>query len=98
MKILAAIQVLSGRRGVNFRPYRSSSRRLMYRGAFTKLTTGKAYGFQTFRATAVAAYHTLGALPEPERPPKIQVRRRHSIRSRYQIQDSRQAALHGSSR
>jgi transposase len=31
-----------------------------------KLTTRKAYGFRTFRATEVALYHTLGALPEPE--------------------------------
>jgi transposase len=30
-----------------------------------KLTTRKAYGFRTFRATQVALYHTLGALPEP---------------------------------
>jgi transposase len=31
-----------------------------------KLTTRKSYGFRTFRATEVALYHTLGALPEPE--------------------------------
>jgi len=31
-----------------------------------KLITRKAYGFRTFRATEVALYHTLGALPEPE--------------------------------
>ena len=31
-----------------------------------KLTTRKAYGFRTFKATEVALYHTLGALPEPE--------------------------------
>ena len=31
-----------------------------------KLTTRKAYGFRTFRATEVALYHALGALPEPE--------------------------------
>ena len=31
-----------------------------------KLTTRKAYGFRTFRATEVALYHTLGALPEPK--------------------------------
>jgi transposase len=31
-----------------------------------KVTTRKAYGFRTFRATEVALYHTLGALPEPE--------------------------------
>ena len=31
-----------------------------------KLTTRKAYGFRTFRATEVALYHTLGSLPEPE--------------------------------
>ena len=30
-----------------------------------KLTTRKAYGFRTFKATEVALYHTLGALPEP---------------------------------
>ena len=31
-----------------------------------KVTTRKSYGFRTFRATEVALYHTLGALPEPE--------------------------------
>ena len=31
-----------------------------------KLTMRKAYGFRTFRATEIALYHTLGALPEPE--------------------------------
>ncbi|MBM3790272.1 MAG: ISL3 family transposase [Acidobacteria bacterium] len=31
-----------------------------------KLTTRKSYGFRTFRATEVALYHTLGALPDPE--------------------------------
>lgn len=31
-----------------------------------KLTTRRSYGFRTFRATEVALYHTLGALPEPE--------------------------------
>lgn len=31
-----------------------------------KLTTRKAFGFRTFRATEVALYHTLGALPEPD--------------------------------
>ena len=31
-----------------------------------KLTTRKSYGFRTFRATEVALYHTLGALPKPE--------------------------------
>jgi len=31
-----------------------------------KLTTRKAYGFRTFRATEIALYHALGALPEPE--------------------------------
>jgi transposase len=31
-----------------------------------KLTTRKAYGFRTFRATEVALHHTLGSLPEPE--------------------------------
>jgi transposase len=31
-----------------------------------KLTTRKSYGFRTFRATEIALYHTLGALPEPE--------------------------------
>ncbi len=30
------------------------------------LTTRKAYGYRTFRATEIALYHTLGALPEPE--------------------------------
>ena len=31
-----------------------------------KLTTRKAYGFRTFRATEIALYHTLAALPQPE--------------------------------
>jgi transposase len=31
-----------------------------------KLTTRKAYGFRTFKATQAALYHTLGSLPEPE--------------------------------
>jgi transposase len=31
-----------------------------------KLVTRKAYGFRTFRATEIALYHTLGALPEPK--------------------------------
>jgi hypothetical protein len=31
-----------------------------------KVTTRKSYGFRTFRATEIALYHTLGALPEPE--------------------------------
>lgn len=31
-----------------------------------KLTTRKAYGFRTLRATEIALYHALGALPEPE--------------------------------
>ena len=31
-----------------------------------KLITRKAYGFRTFRATEVALYHNLGALPQPE--------------------------------
>jgi transposase len=31
-----------------------------------KLTTKKAYGFKTFQMLAIALYHTLGDLPEPE--------------------------------
>ena len=31
-----------------------------------KLTTRKAYGYRTFRATEIALYHALGGLPEPE--------------------------------
>lgn len=31
-----------------------------------KLTTRRAYGFRTYKATEVALYHTLGDLPEPE--------------------------------
>ena len=31
-----------------------------------KLTTRRSYGFRTFRATEIALYHTLGALPEPK--------------------------------
>jgi transposase len=36
-----------------------------------KLTTRKSYGFRTFRAAEIALYHTLGALPEPERTHKF---------------------------
>ncbi len=31
-----------------------------------KLTTRKAYGFRSFKMAAIALYHTLGKLPEPE--------------------------------
>jgi hypothetical protein len=31
-----------------------------------KLTTRKAYGFRSYRCLAIALYHTLGHLPEPE--------------------------------
>lgn len=40
-----------------------------------KLTTRKSYGFRTFRAAEVALYHTLGALPEPERTHRFLLRR-----------------------
>ena len=31
-----------------------------------KVITRRAYGFRTYRATEVALYHTLGALPDPQ--------------------------------
>ena len=31
-----------------------------------KVTTRRAYGLRTFKATEMALYHALGALPEPE--------------------------------
>ena len=31
-----------------------------------KVVTRRAYGFRTYRATEVALYHSLGALPDPQ--------------------------------
>jgi transposase len=36
-----------------------------------KLTTRKAYGFRTFKATEIALYHAMADLPEPERTPRF---------------------------
>jgi len=33
-----------------------------------KLIVRKAYGVRTYEAAEIALYHTMGALPEPERP------------------------------
>ncbi len=33
--------------------------------AKAKLTTGKAYGFRSYKCLEIALYHTLGRLPEP---------------------------------
>ena len=37
----------------------------------TKLTTGKAYGFRTYRVIEIALYHALGHLPVPDTTEKF---------------------------